>query len=492
MALSMVVSLYTVRVVLRVLGIEDYGIYSAVGGIISSLTIFTSALSSASQRFFSVEIGKGDKEGLNRVFNSTFILYLLAGFLILIIAETAGVWFLNHKMVIPVDRLGAASVILHCTLISLFVSIIMSPFMAIIIAKEDMKIYAYVGIYDVIVKLLIVYLLQIFNTDKLILYGILLLISSISSNLIYFVFSIKRYREIKLEVRIELQTIKGILGFSSWSFIGCLAFLFNSQGLNLLLNVFFGPVVNAAYNIGNSVKNAVNQLGSNFYMAVRPRIIKEYAANNLNYVKKLFYFSSKIIFCLLFMIMFPIIIETEGILTLWLGECGNYMVTFVRLMLVWALLLNMSDPITTVVQAANEVKSYHLKVDIFTLVTLPLAYIVLKLGATPQSTFIVSVIVLCAAHVIRLFILQKIINVGLGEYFKLIVLRILLAMSLSLGLSCIVSSMFVIGETVSLFYKIILEVIGVIGICYCVVLNMDERKYINNMAIGAIRQLFHL
>lgn len=488
MAFSMIVSLFTVRIVLRVLGVDDFGIYSAVGGVISSLTIFTGALSSASQRFFSVEIGKGDKEGLNRVFNTTFILYLLAGVLILILAETVGVWFLNHKMVIPVERLRAAFVILQCTLFSLFISIVVSPFKAIIVAKEDMKIYAFVGIYDVIVKLLIVCLLQIFNTDKLILYGILLLASSFSSHLIYFIFSIRNYKEIKLQLRWQSQTNKEILGFSIYSFIGNIAFLFNSQGLNLLLNLFFGPVANAAYNIGNSVKNAVNNFGSNFYVAVRPSLIKEFTANNLSYVKKVFYFSTKMIFCLLFMIMFPIIIETEAILSLWLGEVGDYMVTFVRLMLVWALLLNMSEPITTIVQAANKVKSYHLKVDLFTLLSLPLAYIAFKLGATPDWSFVISILVLFVAHVIRLFILRNIINISVRDYLIKIVLRAFCAILLSFILSFNIDLFFASDSTFILFTRIIFEIFIALSISYLVMLDAEERMRVNDLSKGFINK----
>lgn len=489
MALSMIVSLYTVRVVLQVLGIEDYGVYSAVGGIISSLTIFTGALSTASQRFFSIEIGKGDSVGLNRVFNSMSMLYLLAGVIILIIAETAGVWFLEHKMVIPSDRVDAAFIILQCTIVSFFISIVISPFQAIIIAKEDMKIYAYVGIYDVVVKLLIAFLLQFFDTDKLILYSYLLLAASTSAQLIYFTYSVKKYKNIKLNFKWDTHTVKGILGFSGWSFIGCLAFLCNAQGLNLLMNVFFGPIANAAYNIGNSVKNAVNQLGSNFFVAVRPSLIKEYAANNLEYVKKLFLFSTKVIFCLLFMIMFPISMETEGILSLWLGEVGEYMVSFVRLMLVWALLLNMSDPITAVVQAANKVKKYHVRVDLFTLLTLPLAYLAFKLGATPEWAFIVSVLVLCVAHVIRLFVLKGIINVGIVEYFREIVLRIVIAICLSFLFSCLIKFLVVSNGIIILFVRIILEILLSIVICYFVVLNKEERILINGMILKLFNKI---
>lgn len=488
MALSMIVSLYTVRVVLQALGINDYGIYSAVGGIVSSLTIFTNALSTASQRYFAIEIGKGKTEGLNRVFNSMFLLYLLTGILVLVIAETAGVWFLIHEMKIPIERIDAAFVILQCTFISFFISVVVSPFQAIIIAKEDMKIYAYVGIYDVVIKLLIAYLLRFFYTDKLILYAILLLIASVSAQLIYFIFTISKYKEIKPKLEWDSSTIKSILGFSGWSFVGCLAFLCNDQGLNLLLNVFFGPIVNAAYNIGNSIKNAVNQLGSNFFNAVRPSLIKEYAANNLEYVRKLFLFSTKVIFCLLFMIMFPIMMETEVILSLWLGEVSDYMVAFVRLMLIWALLLSISEPITAIVQAANKVKTYHLKVDLFTLLSLPVAYVSFKLGSSPEWAFVISIIVLCVAHVIRLSIVRNLINVRILYYIINIVVRIFLAVCFSFILSCMVKFIFSLSSSVILLTRVIGEIITAIAISYMVVFSRDERAKINGVIKGFINK----
>lgn len=481
MALSMIVSLYTVRVILHVLGVEDYGIYGAIGGVISSLTIFTNALSAAAQRFFSAEIGRGDNGSLNRVFNTMILLYLLAGIIVLIIAETLGIWFFNNRMVIPPERVDAAFVILQCTIVSFFISILISPFQAIIIAKEDMKIYAYVGIYDVIAKLLIVYLLQLFDQDKLILYGYLLLISSISSQFIYLLFTINKYSEIKFYFYWNLRTIKSILAFSSWTFIGCLAFLFNAQGLNLMINVFFGPIANAAYSIGNTVKNAVNQLGSNFFVAVRPSMMKEYVSNNIVYVRQLFLFSTKVIFSLLFMIMFPIMMETDGILSLWLGEVGEYMVSFVRLMLVWALLLNISDPITALVQAANKVKSYHLKVDLFTLLSLPLTYVAFKLGATPIWSFVVSVVILGLAHIIRLIILRSIIDVGIRYYFFNIILKIMLAVFISFGISYLIRNLFVSSSVIALFCKIALDAFIAIAVSYVFVLDREERMRINEM-----------
>ena len=482
----MIVSLYTVRVVLQVLGVEDYGIFSAVGGIMSSLTIFMTTLSTASQRFFSFELGKGDTNSLNRVFNAIVVLYLLIGLFTLAIVETVGVWFLYNKMIIPPERLYAAFIILQCTIISFIVSIISSPFQAMIIAKENMKIYAYVGMYDVIVKLLIVFLLQLFEADKLVLYGFLLLLASISSQLIYFLYSKHKYKEISLKLRWDISTMKSVFFFSGWSFIGSLALLFNTQGLNLLMNVFFGPVANAAYNIANSVRNSSCQLAGNLFVAVRPNMIKEFALDNFSYVRKLFMFSTKIIFCLLFIIMFPIIIETEAILSLWLGNVGDHMVSFVRLMLIWGIILNISEPITAIVQAANKVKQYHLKVDCFTLLTLPLSYIAFKFGFSPEMAFVTSILLFIIALFIRLYFLKKIIDISLKLYFRAIILKLILVLGISLGVVIGLKYLICEDSLMMFCFYILLEMIVAVSACYFILLDKEERARIN----GMLRQVY--
>lgn len=490
MAFAMVVSLYTVRVILQVLGVEDYGIFSAVGGIMSSLTVFTTTLSTASQRFFSIELGKGDINGLNRVFNAIVVLYILVGIFTLVIAETIGVWFLYNKMTIPLERLNAAFIILQTTIVSFIISIVTSPFQAMIIAKEDMKIYAYVGVYDVVVKLLIVFLLQLFKTDKLILYGFLLLLSSVSSQLIYFFFSKYKYCEINLKLAWDTSTMKSVFFFSGWSFIGSLALLFNTQGLNLLMNVFFGPVVNAAYNIANSVRNSSCQLAGNLFVAVRPNIIKEYALGKFSYIKKIFLFSTKVIFCLLFIIMFPILIETKEILSLWLGNVGDHMISFVRLMLVWGIILNIGEPITAIVQAANKVKKYHLMVDSFTLITLPLSYIVFYFGFVPETAFTISIVMFIIALFIRLNILKNIIYISLSEYLVAIILKIIIVLFVSFGLGIGIKIIFCADGLIMLCLYIILEMIVAITSCYFILFDKDERTRINGMIIQLCGKLF--
>lgn len=436
MFLVMAVSLYTVRIILRTLGVEDYGVYSAVGGIISSLTFITNVLAIASQRFFSVEIGKGEKGKLKETFCSMATIYTIVGLLIILFSETVGLWFLNNKMTIPLGRETAAFWVFQCTIFSFFISVITAPHKAMIIAHEKMNIYAYVGILDVLLKLLLVYLLCNIDFDKLIVYSLLILAVTIVCNSIYVLYSLINYKDSRYHFVFQPSIYKDVFGFSSWTLFGSITYMCNTQGINLVLNVFFGPAVNAAYAIGNQIKTAINSFSSNFYVAVRPVMMKSYAAEDYNYVEKLLYFSSKTIFILLFVIIFPVATHIKVILSLWLGTVGEYMVEFVILMLAYAIVLSMSDPITTIMQAANKIKHYYLYVDGFTLLTLPLSYIAFRFGANPDFAFYISIVIFVFAHIIRLYLLKKVIpSITIFDYTKRVISPITLTMLFVMGLS---------------------------------------------------------
>lgn len=484
MALVMAVSLYTVRVVLRVLGVDDYGIYSAVGGIISSLSFITGVLAVASQRFFSVELGKKDIVQLSKVFSMILLLYLIVGAIIILIAETAGLWFLNNKMIIPESRMTAAFWVFQSTVVVFITSIIASPFQALIVAYERMNIYAYIGILEVILKLVIVFILQMVATDKLILYAFLLLFTSMLSQSIYLIYCRKKLFGVKLNIKWDKIIFKDIASFSSWSLFGSVSFICNTQGLNLLMNMFFGPIVNAAYLIGNQVKSAINQFSSNFYIAARPSMIMEFTAGNMDYVKKLYNFSTKTIFILLFIFVFPISMQAYDVLQLWLGEVGDYMVDFVRLMLIYAIILSLSDPITSIVQAANEVKKYHLLVDGFTLLTLPLSYIAFKIGMSPVWAFFISIIIFIIAHFIRLVILRNITGFSIREYLIQIVSRFIATFVVSFILAKIFNCLFDTTGVIVTVTKILFEFIVAVIACWFIILDKAERDRIQDMLMS--------
>lgn len=484
MFVTMLVSLFTVRVVFRTLGVVDYGVYNVIGGVVTSIAFISDVLANASQRFFSVEIGKGDPSGLKKTFNLVFLVYCMASLLVLILAETIGLWFLNVKMDIPAERMEAANCVYQFAILSFMVSLISSPFQSIIIANEKMNIYAYMSILDVVFKLAIVYLLVIFPVDKLKLYAILLFAVTLINRVIYVIISRHQFKETKFELIWDKQGFKSIFGYSIWILVGSFSFIVNTQGINILFNLFFGPIANAAYAIGNQVKTAVNSFASSFFTATRPPIIKSYAQQDYHQTERLFYFSSKIIFILLFVLIVPLFIGIEPILLLWLGDVTEYMPVFVRLMLVYALIVSMSEPITAIVQAAGEVKKYHGIVDVFTLISLPISYLVFKIGGSAYWGFIVSIIVFLIAHIIRLLVLRSFYKLSLVRYFLKLVLPILVSIS---------SIMIIYNVTCKLIGDHVLVIMGLscivsIALSWFVVLDGDER----NSLVRIVKTKIHL
>ncbi len=484
MFVTMLVSLFTVRVVLRTLGVVDYGVYSVIGGVVTSIAFISDVLANASQRFFSVEIGKGDSVSLKKTFNLVFLVYCLAGLLILVLAETIGLWFLNAKMDIPAERMDAANWVYQFAIISFLVSLISNPFQSMIIANEKMNIYAYMSILDVVLKLAIVYLLVVFSFDKLKLYAILMFAVTLINRMIYVTISRRKFKETKFELVWDKQGFKSIFSYSTWILVGSFSFIANTQGINILFNLFFGPIANAAYAIGNQVKTAVNSFAGSFFTATRPPIIKSYAQQDYNQTEKLFYFSSKIIFILLFVLIVPLFIEIEPILLLWLGEVTEYMPNFVRLMLIYALVVSMSEPITAIVQAAGQVKKYHGIVDIFTLLSLPISYLIFKLGGNAYWGFVVSIIVFIVAHILRLYILKSFYDISLRTYIKKLVLPILISVVLITAAMLGVCKMF--GGFVVIV--IVMSMVFAMAISWYVILDKEERTSLFELVRSRIKR----
>ena len=473
MFITMVVSLFTVRVVLKTLGVVDYGVYSAIGGVVTTMTFITDVLANASQRFFAVELGRNDINKLQQIFGLILIAYLLVAILIFVLGETVGVWFVNNKMEIPVDRQEAAMIVFQFSLASFLVGMALSPFNALILAHERMNIYAYVSILQVFLKLGIVYLLVIIPYDKLKVYALLMFILSVLISSIYIIFCRKYFPESKFVFRWDKSIFKSIFSYSSWTLLGTLAFVFNTQGLNILFNLFFGPIANAAYSIGNQVKTTINSFATNFFVATRPPIIKSYSEGDYVYTNKLFYFSSKVIFSLLFIMIAPLFVEVEYVLQLWLGDVEHYMPSFVRLMLISAIILSVSEPITAIVQAAGKVKAYHGIVDTFTILTLPLTYIAFKVGLDPQWGFIISIAVFIIAHVIRLFILRSFYSFSIREYTARFVLPCIVTFIVTV---CLVYGISQLSSN-SLLNIVVTIVIAAASIWF-IELNREEKNYV--------------
>lgn len=356
MLLSMIVSLYTSRVVLNVLGVDDYGIYTLVAGFITIFGFLNATMSGSTSRFITFELGRKNTLRLKNTFSTAMLIHLGIGLLILILGETAGLWFVNNKLVIPADRLIAANWIYQFSIVATIVSIIQVPYNASIIAHERMNVYAYVEILNVILKLLIVYILYISPVDKLILYGFLSLCVSIVINLVYRFYCTKHFEECRFHVVWDKSILKPMLSFSGWDLYGHMGYSIRQQGVNVVLNIFFGTVLNAAAGIATQVQGVISSFSTNIITAFRPQIIKSYACNDLEYMQKLIRISSKYAGLLMIFIIIPVISEMDFLLGLWLKEVPPYSVIFCQVALLSGLVSSISQITYIGIQSTGKVK----------------------------------------------------------------------------------------------------------------------------------------
>ena len=418
MLLMMLVSLFTSRVILQVLGIEDYGVYNVVGGIVSMFAFINGGMVAATQRYITFELGSGNKERLQRVFSTSLQIHAMISILIVILGETVGLWFLQEKLVIPEDRMIAAMWVYQCSIIVCVLNIMSIPYNADIVAHEKMSAFAMISVVEVVLKLLVVYLLMLFPFDKLIVYAILLLAVQFSIRLVYAAYCKRHFEESSYIHRWNSDLIKEMLGFAGWSFWGSLAVILYTQGINMMLNVFFGPIVNAARGIAIQVQSAVLQFVMNFQMALNPQITKSYAAGNLDQMHSLMFRSARFSFLLLFFIALPVLLETNFLLTLWLKTVPDHTVIFAQIMLCISLVYTTANPCIIANQATGKVKVYQAVVGGILLAILPISYIVLKMGAPAYSVFIVHFCVESVAQISRMFMLRKLINLPMWAYLK--------------------------------------------------------------------------
>lgn len=483
MLLIMAVSLFTVRVILQVLGAEDYGVYSAVAGFVSTLAFITSVLTHASQRFLSIAIAQENIENTKKVFGTLFFAYFISAVFVFIFTETVGLWFVMNKLVIPLDRMSSALWVYQFSILSFVMTLLMNPFQALIIAKEEMNIYAFLSIFDVMLKLVIVYLLFISTYDKLKTYALLYFISGMLVNSVYLFFCRKKYKETHFSFKIERKIFKSIFSFSSWTLFGSVAGVINTQGVNILLNVFFGPIANAAFAISSQVSNALNSLGFNFFTALRPPIVKAYACNDYLRLYRLTFIGSKSIFALMAIFIVPLFAYMPVILDLWLGKVSEYMVVFSRLMLVYTFILSMGNPLTAIAQAVGCVKPYHGIVDGVSILSLPFIYLVFSFGGKPSYAFYIIISIFALNHILRLLIVGKYACFPIKNYLKEILLPVSLVLAL-LAISSILIVDILSGDLFIAFLGMFLIAIITIILSIFLVFNSNERvkllKYLKN------------
>ena len=486
MILIMCVSLYTSRVVLATLGIQDFGIYNVVGGLVAMFGVVTGALSAAVSRFLNIEMGKNDDVCLRKVFSAAVFIHILLSIIIVILAELVGPWFIANKMTIPADRLYAAHWVFHCSIISFAINLISVPYNGCIIAHENMKIYAYVSILEAILKLAIVFILTMFTYDKLILYGILMMGIAISIRVIYQFYCAKHYPESHFCKDIDYTLVKNMFGFASWNMLGSTSVIFADQGVNVLINVFCSPIANAARGIAMQVNNAINQFSTSFMTALNPQITKCYGANEMDTYKSLMINGSKLSVCLLMVISLPFMLERNYILSVWLKEVPEYTSTFVVLILLFTINEAFSHTFTTGLLATGKIKNLMLMVAGARLMNFPISMFVLYVYHRPEATIVVSIIISNICLLLRLYLLKKYIKISIFEYYSTVVIRTFAIFTLcNYVIKFFVTNMFEPSAFRFILSSLSAECLLIPAI-YFFGCNSDQRQIIRSMLIKVI------
>lgn len=418
MIITMVVSLYTTRVVLQTLGVEDYGIYQAIGGFVALLGFLNGALSAGSSRFLTYELGTGNLTKLKDTFSSVFWVHVIFAWLVLIIGETVGLWFVYNKLNIPEARMSAAIWAYHLSIITTVFTITQVPYSASIISHERMNVYAYTSVIDAVLKLIIVYLIIISPIDKLVFYSILLFVQSIGMMLFYLFYCLHRFEETRIKGSFDKEIVKSVLSYSGWNVFATTSVALCSQGLTVITNMFFNPGVVAARAVANTVNQAANQFVNNFRTAVNPQIVKQYAAHNFDGSKDLLLSSTKYSFYLFYLIALPVCLSAEFILQLWLGQVPEYAVQYLQLAIATSLFGVFDLSFYTGLYAKGQIRENSIISSSFFFVAFVLTYILFKIGMSPLvSGWMLLISQIIIALIVKPIMLVKIVNYNYREIF---------------------------------------------------------------------------
>jgi O-antigen/teichoic acid export membrane protein len=488
MAMTMVVSLYTSRVVLNTLGIEDFGVYNLVGGIVVLFSFINSGMTAATQRFLNFEMSKDSVSDVRRVFSVSMNAHFLIIGIILLLSETAGLWFLNYKLNIPAERIYAANVVYQFSLLAFCFSVLKVPYNASIIAHEKMSFYAWISIIEVVLKLLIVFLLVLFLYDKLILYSILVFAVSVIVYIIYRFFCRRLFDSCKYKFIRDKILFKELINFSGWSIFGNMALIGSNQGVSFILNIFLGVTINATMGIAAQVNTAVYSFVSNFQMAFNPQIVKTYASGNLDEHKKLIFQASKFSFYLLLILAIPILLNTEYILTLWLKIVPEYAVEFTQLILIFSLIDALSGPFWASVNATGKIRSYQIGVALILLMNLPIAYFLLHFNYSPVWVITAKIVINFILFIYRLVCSHKYLNFSYLDVFTKTYLRLIIVSGLAIALLYFLR--IELFSTIETWYNLLmfslLCLIVTVIIIIVVGITKTEKKYIKKIVKGKI------
>lgn len=489
MVFVLLITLITTREVLLVLGVDDYGVYSVVCGFVSMFAFLNTSMSNGIQRFYNYEYSKNGEEGANRVYCTAVLIQVILGAIIIILTESLGLWYLHNKMVIPEDRLSAAGWVFQFSILSFVFIILQAPYSAAVMAHERMGFYAIVNVLDALLKLGIVFLLPYIRADQLILYGLLMAGISVVNFSLYYFYCKNNFREIKLHRVFDKKQFKSMLSFSGWNIFGTFSGVMREQGINLVINFFFGPVVNAARGIATQINGGLQSFVTNITMPVRPQVVQSFAQGNIGRTMHLTYSISKLSCCFLLMMAIPVSLEIDYILRIWLGESvPHYANTFTVIVLFTSLINNLNGATSGVVHATGIMKDYQLWGSMFSISSVPISYFILKSNPFPELALFTVLFCASLGHFVCLFIVKRLIGMSIREYFKEVVWPILIVMIISFIVSfpahlllesgflrlCVVSFISISSVGLSLFF---------------LALNASERALLIQMIKSTVREM---
>lgn len=482
MFVMMFISFFTTRIVLNALGVDDYGINNVVGGLVSMFTLLSGSLTSASSRFITFALGKGDLFEQKKVFVTTINIHLILAVVVFVAIEIIGVWFLNHKMNIAPDRLYAANWVLQSSVVVFVLGILSVPYNSTIIAHERMSVFAWVTLIDAFFKLLVAYVIYIYSGDRLILYALLLIVPSIFNFIAYYWYCRRNFEECHYSFMWDKSTFREMLGFSVWNFIGCSAAVLKDQGVNILINLFFSTVVNAARGVAMQINSIVNQFTSNFTMAINPQITKYYASGDLPRMHRLVFYGTRMSYYLFMFIAIPVFFEIDAVLFIWLGQVPEHTVLFVRLILILTLTEILSRMLITAQNATGRIRNYQLVVGGLLLLNFPLSYVALKLGYSPESTVVVGIIVSLICLVARLWFLRTSVSLRVRDFVGQVLVNVFVVTLLSSIVPTV--CYYFIGHLIIRFFAVCVSSVVMSGVViYFVGCNSWERNMVREYII---------
>ena len=487
MIIVLFISLYTTRVILHVLGVEDYGVYNVVCGFVSLFAFLNTSMSNGIQRFFNYELGKNGEEGANKVYVTSLIIQFLMALVIIVLAEYVGLCYLHNKMVIPDDRMFAAECIFHFSVLGFLFVIMQAPYTASVLAHEKMDFYAVVSILDALLKLGMVIILSYLPGDRLILYGVIMFFINIANFFLYFFYCKRHFCEIKINMIFEKDLFKSMLGFSGWNLFGSFSNVMEVQGINLVMNFFYGPVVNAARGVANQINGGVQSFVGNITLPVRPQVTQSYAMGDIQRTMGLTYGVSKMSCAIVLILAIPASIEIDYILKLWLGDAiPEHTTTFTMLILLTSLVNNLNAPISNVVHATGIMRNYQLFASLTRLCSIPLAYLLIKTYDIPELGLIAVLVMSTATHLVCLIIAHRLVSFSLCEYFNIVIWPTLLI--LIVGIFLIYPLHIFMQESWLRLFLICVSSFVVIGLqFYYIAFNKSEKQLADQLMKSLVK-----